>query len=67
MLMFSMSFSHLNGIAFDPTSLQNLVIITYIVTVPIAVLALFGNDGHRTDNNTSVDRRRKRRTNGVTV
>jgi hypothetical protein len=65
MLMFSMSFLPLMGLPFDPTSLQNLVIINCIVSVPLAVLALFVNNGHRTDNNTSVDRRT--RTNGVTV
>jgi hypothetical protein len=65
MLMFSMFFLPLMGLPFDPTSFQNLVIITCIVTVPVALLPLFVNDGHGTDNNTSVDRRT--RTNGVTA
>jgi len=65
MLMFSMSFLPLMRLPFDLTSLQNLVIINCIVSVTLAVLALFVNNGHRTDNNTSVDRRT--RTNGVTV
>jgi hypothetical protein len=65
MLILSISFLPLMGLPFDSTSLQNLVIITCIVTIPVALLQLFVNDGHRTDNNTSVDRRT--RTNGVTA
>jgi hypothetical protein len=63
--MLSMSFLSLMGLPFDPTSLRNSIVITSVVTVSLTLLALFVNDGHRTDNNTSVDRRT--RTNGVTA
>jgi uncharacterized membrane protein len=50
LFMFPIPFLPLMGLPFDPTSVNILMMITAIVTIPFTLLAIFMNDGRRSNS-----------------